>query len=105
MLRAGDMVYRVVEVDPPGDVRHTWKVSSAVVKHASDKQIKLKTYLSGTFRVQYDPSALGRVFFETPSAAIEAFLAHQRGEIESLDRRRAEADRAIAWATAQEEQS
>jgi hypothetical protein len=101
-LKAGDLVYRVIEIDPPGEGRHTWKVASVVVTSASTKQIKLKTYFSGLYRVLYEPNALNRVFFETQSAAIQGFLDSRRQEIVSLDRHRAEADRAIAWAVAQE---
>ena len=101
-LKAGDLVYRVVEVDPPGNEPHTWKVAAVIVERASAKQIKLKTYLSGSARVLFNHDALGHVFFETPLQAIQWFLAAQRGEIESLDRRRAEAERAIVWATSQE---
>ena len=101
-LRAGHLVYRVLEDDPPGEGPFTWKVAAVVVEHASAKQIKLKTYFSGRFRVKYDSTALGRVFFETPLQAIQHFLIEQRLEVESLDRRRTEAARAVAWAVDQE---
>jgi len=100
-LRAGNLVYRVIEVDPPGEGLHTWKVVSAVVERASVKQIKLKTLLGGLWNKQFDPDALGRLFFETPLQAIQHFLTVQRLEIESLDRRRIAAERAIAWAASQ----
>lgn len=101
-LRANDLVYRVIEDDPPGEGLHTWKVAAVSVMSASAKQIKLKTNFHGHFRTRYDPSALGRVFFETPLQAIQYFLIERREEIVSLDRRRKEAERAIAWAAAQE---
>lgn len=97
-LKAGDLVYRVIEVDPPGEGRNTWKVASVVVERASAKQIKLKTYFAGLWRTTFDPDALGRAFFETPLRAVQAFLTAQHHEIESLDRHRKEAERAIAWA-------
>ena len=103
-LAAGNVVYRVVEVDPPPDVqeRHTWKAAAAVVERASVKQIKLRCAFPGLPRTVFDPSAFGRVFFETPLQAIQVFLAERRLEIESLDRRRKEAERALAWAYRQE---
>ena len=81
-MMAGTLVYVVAEVDPPPDVRgpHTWKATSVVVEKASERQIKLKT----------------------PLQAIQYFLAARRLEIEALDRRRKEAERALAWATSQE---
>jgi len=103
-MKAGTLVYRVVEVDPPPDAheRHTWKAACVVVERASNRQIKLKTPFSGLGRVLFEPSALGRVFFETPLQAIQFFLTERRLEIESLDRRRKEAERAVSWATSQE---
>jgi hypothetical protein len=102
ILRAGDLVYRVIEIDPPNEGPITWQVTSAVVKSASAKQIQLKTYLPGLWRTRFKPNMLGRTFFETPLGAIQWFSAAQRGEIETMDRRRKQAERAIAWATAQE---
>ena len=103
-LRAGDLVYRVIEVDPPPDVcePHTWKVVSAVVERASARQVKLKTRLLGLGNMVFEPSAFGRLFHETPLQAIQHFLTEKRLEVESLDRRRKVADRAIAWASSQE---
>lgn len=101
-LRPGDLVYRVVEWDSPENDPHTWKVMSVAVERASVKQIKLKTYFSSLYRVQYEPRALGRIFFATPEAAVAAFLSAQRSELESLERHRKNAERAIAWAIAQE---
>ena len=103
-LRSGDVVYRVVEIDPPPDVRdrHTWKAAAVVVERASTKQIKLKSPFPGLARMVFDPDAFGRVFFETPLQAIKFFITERRLEIESIDRRRKEAERALAWATSQE---
>jgi hypothetical protein len=103
-LRAGDLVYRVIEVDPPPDVYepHTWKVASAVVERASARQVKLKTRLLGLGNMVFEPSAFGRLFFESPLQAIQHFLTERRLEIESLDRKRKNAERAVAWATSQE---
>lgn len=101
-LRAGALVYRVIEDDPPDKGPHTWKVTSVVVASASAKQIKLKIYFPGLYRTRFDPDALGRVFFETPLQALQHFLIAQRMEIEALDRRRVEAARAVAWAVGQE---
>lgn len=101
-LKADDVVYRVVEYDPPEEgVSHTWRVESRVVKQASAKQITLKSYFSGHFRIQYNQNALGRLFFATPALAIEAFAAGQCEEIESLDHKRKEIERALAWAYSQ----
>ena len=103
-LKAGSLVYRVVEIDPPPDEhgRHTWKAACVVVARASDRQVKLKTPFSGIARTLFQPSALGRVFFATPLQAIQFFLTERCLEIESLDRRSKEAKRAVAWATNQE---
>lgn len=101
-LRPGDLVYRVIEVDPPGNELHTWKVVAISVVQASAKQIKLKTCLPGSGRSVFSPDALGRAFFETPLRAIQWFLTKQLDEIASLDRRCTEARRAIAWAASQE---
>jgi hypothetical protein len=99
-LSAGDLVYRVIEVDPP-EGSHTWEVASVVVRHASAKQIKLTKYFAHTWRALFEPDALGRVFFATPAAAIAAFLTERRTELETLERRRQDAERAIAWASEQ----
>ena len=103
-MKAGHLVYRVVEVDPPPDKyeRHTWKAACVIVERASARQVKLKTPFDGLARTVFQPSALGRIFFETPLQAIQFFLVGRRLEIESIDRRRKEAERAIAWATSQE---
>ena len=104
-MKAGTLIYRVVEVDPPPDVRepHTWKAACVVVERASDRQIKLKMPLPGHGGTVFKPDALGRLFFETPLQAIQFFLTARRLEIEALDRRRTEAERAIAWATTSQE--
>jgi hypothetical protein len=102
-IKAGTVVYRVIEVDPPTDEPHTWKVAAIVVESATAKQVKFKAPgFPGSFRKIFKPDALGRAFFETPLQAIEHFLVSQRLEIVALDRKRKEADRAIAWATSQE---
>jgi len=102
-LRAGHVVYRVVEVDPPPDdpSLHTWKAEARVVERASVKQVKLEKAFSGLSKVVFDPDAFGRLFFESPLQAIQHFLIERRFEVESLDRKRKEADRAIAWAEGQ----
>jgi hypothetical protein len=99
-LRAGDLVYRVIEVDLPPNIpgRHTWEVASVVIERASSKQIKLSAHFTGLANKVFDPDAFGRVFFETPLQAIQYFLSSKRLEIESLDRRRKEVERATAWA-------
>jgi hypothetical protein len=103
-MRIYTLVYVVVEVDPTPDVceQHTWKAASIVVEKASDRQVKLKTPLPGHGGTVFKPDALGRLFFETPLQAIQFFLTARCLEIESLDRRRKEAERALAWATSQE---
>ena len=104
-MKAGTLVYRVVEVDPHHDEHErntTWKVACVVVESASDRRVKLKTPLPGHRGTVFKPDALGLVFFETPLQAIQFFLTDHRWEIESLDRRRKEAERAVSWATSQE---
>lgn len=101
-LKAGDLVYRVAEDDPPGKGLHTWKIACVEVERASARQVKLKRNLPGLGRVLYQQSALGRVFFETPLQAIQFFLTERRLEMEAFDRRKKETERAIAWATSQE---
>lgn len=99
-LRAGDLVYRVIEVDLPTEAPHTWEVASVVVRHVGAKQIKLARCFASVWRVLFDLDALGRVFFATPAAAITAFLTERRSELETLERRRQDAERAITWAIA-----
>lgn len=103
-LKTGSVVYRVIEIDPPPDVheKHTWKTAASIVAKASSKQVTLKTPFSDLARTRFEPNALGRVFHETPLQAIKFFLTARRLEIESFDRRRKEAERAITWATSQE---
>jgi hypothetical protein len=100
-LKAGDAVYRVIEIDPPDDTPYTWKVACVTVAKASDRQVRLKTNFSGLSRRLFKPDALGRVFFESPLQAIQFFVAERRHEIESLDRRKKDAERALAWAASQ----
>lgn len=99
-LHAGTLVYRVIEDDPPPDVRgpHTWKVKGIVVERASDKQIKLQRPFNGLARKVFEPTALGHFFFETPQQARQSFLTERRAEVESLLRKKKEAERALAWA-------
>jgi hypothetical protein len=100
-LRAGTCVYRVVEDDPPGAGLHTWKVACVAVEKASARQIRLARRFDGLASIWFDPDALGRLFFETPLQAIQFFLTARRLEMESLERKKAEAARAIAWAAGQ----
>jgi hypothetical protein len=104
-LHAGTVVYRVIEVDLPPDVPgpHTWEAAAVIVERASDKQIKLTRQFPGLARTVFEPTAFGRVFFETPQQAIQCFLTERRDEITSIDRRRKEAEQALAWATSQAE--
>lgn len=98
-LKADDLVYSVIEYDPPEEgARHTWKVESRVVKQASERQITLKSFFPGHFRINFTPTALGLAFFATPQLAIEAFAEKQRANMEDLDRKRREAERALMWA-------
>lgn len=101
-LKPGHLVYRVIEDDPPDDSTYTWKAACIVVERATERQIKLKTPLPSHGGTLFPPNALGRLFFETPLQAIQHFLAARRLEIESLERRRKEVERAIAWAVSQE---
>jgi len=68
-LKAGRLVYRVIEEDPPPPSRdrYTWKVTASVVASASTKQIKLKTPLPEHNGTVFKPDALGRLFYETPA--------------------------------------
>jgi hypothetical protein len=101
-LKTGDVVYRVVEYDSPDEnTPHTWKIESRAVKQASSRQVTLVRLFTGLSRQRFAPDDLGRLFFATPGQAVEAFAGHQRGEIDSLDRRRREAERALAWAYGQ----
>jgi hypothetical protein len=99
-LAAGTVVYRVVEFDPPPDEEgpHTWKAAAVVVERASAKQIKLRSTFPGMERVVFDPSAFGRDFFASPLEAIKVFLIARRAELESIERRRKDVERAFAWA-------
>lgn len=105
-LRTGSnitvLVYRVVEDDPAGEGKHTWKAAAVAVERASARQIKLARPLPGHGGTLFKPADLGRLFFETPLQAIKHFLAARRLEIDSIDRKRKEVERAIAWATSQE---
>ena len=104
-LKAGHVVYRVVEVDPPPNVDdepHTWKAMAVTIAKASPKQVKLSRPFPGLARTLFEPSAFGRSFFETPLQAIQHFLTERRLEIESLDRKRKDAERAVEWAASQE---
>jgi hypothetical protein len=100
-LKAGHLVYRVVEVDPPDASPHTWKVASVVVEKASDRQIKLRGRFDGLGNIRFEPNAFGRLFFETPLQAIQFFLTERQLETELLARKRKTAERAIAWASSQ----
>lgn len=100
-LKPGDLVYRVVEIEPPvegRDLLYTWKSQAVAVEKASERQIKLRTNFYGMGRKLFTPDAYGRVFFATPRLAILHFVAERKLEIESLDRKRADAVRAIEWA-------
>lgn len=103
-LKAGDLVYRVVEIDPPPPDAspHTWEVACIAVEKASEKQVKLQKRFDGLANILFEPSALGRSFFETPLQAIQSFLAARRLELEALERKKAHAARAIAWAEQQD---
>jgi hypothetical protein len=100
-LKAGHLVYRVVEVDPLDAGLHTWKVACVVVEKASDRQIKLRGRFDGLGNIRFEPNAFGRLFFETPLQAIQFFLTERQLETEALERKRKTAERAIVWATSQ----
>lgn len=101
-LKAGSLIYLVIEDDPVGAGPHTWKVAAVEVERASLRQIKLKRPLPDNGGTVFKPDALGRLFFETLLQAIQHFLIAQRLKIETFTRRCAEAKRAVAWATSQE---
>ena len=102
-LKAGHCVYRVVEVDPLPDEAgpHTWKVACIIVEKASARQVKLRGRFDGLSNIVFEPTALGRLFFESPLQAIQCFLTARQLEVESLDRKKKTVERAIAWATSQ----
>lgn len=97
-LKPGDLVYRVVDYDLPTDEPHTWRVETATVVTASDRQITLsgasKIKLSGQ---RFKPYSLGLLFFITEEQAVTDFLARQRKEVESAERAIDEAMRAMTW--------
>ena len=101
-LKAGSLVYRVIEIDPPCPGLHTWQIETRTVVHASAKQIKLNSYFSGLWNTTFKPDVLGRSFFETPLQAVQHFLAARRAEVTSLKRQHKDALRAIKWAKGQE---
>lgn len=96
------LVYRVVEDEPVGEGKHTWKTAAIAVERASARQIKLARPLPGHGGSVFKPTDLGRLFFESPLQAIKHFLIARQLEIDSFDRKRKEAERAIAWAKSQE---
>ena len=100
-LRAGDIVYRVVEDDPPGEKQNTWKVACVAVDKASERQVRLQKRFNGLANILFEPNALGRLFFETPLQAIQFFLTGCCLELEVLARKKVAAERAIAWAASQ----
>lgn len=103
-LKAGHLVYRVVEVetDPPDILPYTWKVDCVTVESATARQISLQRHFVGGANRLFKPSALGSIFFETPLQAIQFFLTARLLELESLAHKKTEAARAIAWAAGQE---
>src|SRR4029077_12451536 len=102
-LHAGTLVYRVIEIDPRPDVYepHSWEAGGMSVERASDKQIKLSRPFQGLPRTVFEPTAFGRLFFDTPLQAIQHFLTECRQEVEPLARKKREAERAIVWAERQ----
>ena len=97
MLKKGDRVYKVCEFEPP-DGPPTWIVESREIKSISEKQIALKGYFKESWNVRFNPTALGRVFFETAKLAVADFLRRQQERIPSLNRQIVEVNRAIDWA-------
>lgn len=97
-LKPGDLVYRVVSYDLPTNEPHTWRVETATVVTASDRQITLsgasKIKLSGQ---RFKPNALGVLFFIVEEQAVTHFLSLQRKQVESAERAIDEAIRAMAW--------
>lgn len=102
VLEAGDVVYRVTEVDHHDQEEHTWRPQAIVVEQTSPRQIKLRTPFNGLARKVYAPDAYGRVFFATPRQAIRHFREVTTLEVEALKRRQHEAARALAWAGREE---
>lgn len=96
------VLYKVVEADPAPGVEglHSWEVQARQAD-VSDRQIRLKHPFSSGFGTRFKRdgrNSIGWIFFETPLQAINYFLLAKREEVLSYERRKAEAERAIAWA-------
>jgi hypothetical protein len=98
-MKKGTVVYRVVEWDlPDAESDFTWKAQAVEIERASNIQIKLKKPFSDMSSKIFKPSALGRVFHETPLQAIQHFMAECRLKVDELERKRSQLERAIMWA-------
>lgn len=98
-LKPGDLVYRVVEHDPPAG-EHTWRIETAQVKSCSDRMIILKNTAPsklGLWGTRFKPDMLGVLFFVSEEEALLHFVRKQRVAVESAERAITEARRAIAW--------
>ncbi len=97
-MKPGDLVYRVMEVDYPDYRPPSWEVQAVKVELVTEKTIRIATRFQRIEKVNFQPAALGRLFFATVEEALAAFLARKREDIASFRRRTEEAERAIAWA-------
>ena len=100
-MKKGDKVYRVCPAfEIPGMEVH---LQSRTLVVASNKQLRLDSYFDGGANLIYQPSDLGRVFFETADAAVEAYEQSALARVESakatLSVAQRRADVATVWST------
>jgi hypothetical protein len=96
------VVYRVapyIRHDDEPETTPKYRVEARDAK--AGKMIALARPFTDLSKTCYSQKALGRIFFETPLQAIVNFAANQRLAIESADRARREAERALFWAYTQ----
>jgi hypothetical protein len=97
-LAAGDYLYWVAEVDPPGDGLYTWRVECCRVVKIRRDGFVFERFVG--FVKIHKSYALDVYFHRTSQAAVQAFVARKRNQIETARREIAEAERAIAFAEA-----
>lgn len=98
-MKNGEKVYRMCPCfEIPG---MTFHLQARTLIVASDKQLRLDSYFDGGLNLIYQPSDLGRVFFETANAAVEAYeqsaLSRVEGAETALSHAQSRADAATAW--------
>jgi len=79
-MKRGDKVYKVVPSFMTG--RH-WFVQERTLVVCSDKQVRLDEYFCGGSNLIFQPTAIGREFFETPTIAVKAFITNRERNVES----------------------